>query len=83
MSSRRGDRRLRPGALGLIVVGFVDRLPVAFALGWLFVRRRSLWAPIGLHATFNAVLLILADLATLAGSVRPPAEAAIRGEGAR
>jgi membrane protease YdiL (CAAX protease family) len=38
-------------------------LPVAFVLGWVFVRRGSIWAPIGLHATFNAVLLIIANLA--------------------
>ena len=39
------------------------RLPVAYALGWLFVRKGSLWAPIGLHATFNSLLLIFAHLA--------------------
>jgi membrane protease YdiL (CAAX protease family) len=50
-------------ALGLIVVGAGTRLPVAWVLGWVFVRRRSIWASIGLHATFNAVLLILANLA--------------------
>ena len=50
-------------AAGLIVVGFASRLPVAWALGTLFVRRRSIWAPIGLHATFNGILLILAHIA--------------------
>jgi membrane protease YdiL (CAAX protease family) len=50
-------------AAGLIVVGFVTRLPVAFALGWLFVARRSIWAPLGLHIAFNAILLILGELA--------------------
>jgi membrane protease YdiL (CAAX protease family) len=50
-------------AVGLIVVGFVTRLPVAFALGWLFVARRSIWAPLGLHIAFNAILLILGELA--------------------
>ena len=35
-------------------------MPVALALGWLFVRRGSIWAPIGLHAAFNGILLILA-----------------------
>ena len=44
-------------AIGLIVVGSPVRLPVALALGWVFVRRRSIWAAIGLHAAFNAVLL--------------------------
>ena len=51
-------------AIGLIVVGAGTRLPVAWVLGWVFVRRRSIWAPIGLHATFNAMLLVLAHLAS-------------------
>jgi membrane protease YdiL (CAAX protease family) len=50
-------------ALALIAVGAGSRVPVALALGWLYVRRGSLWAPIGLHATFNAILLVLAQLA--------------------
>ena len=49
-------------ALALIVVGAGARVPVALALGWLYTRRGSLWAPIGLHATFNVILLILANL---------------------
>jgi membrane protease YdiL (CAAX protease family) len=49
-------------ALALIVVGAGSRVPVAVVLGWLYTRRGSLWAPIGLHATFNVVLLILANL---------------------
>ena len=52
-------------AAPLIIVGFASRLPVAWALGTLFVRRRSIWAPIALHSTFNAILLILAHIATL------------------
>ena len=32
---------------------FSSRLPVALALGWVFVRRDSLPASIGLHATYN------------------------------
>jgi membrane protease YdiL (CAAX protease family) len=50
-------------ALGVAVVAVAARLPVALFLGWVFVRRRSLWASIGLHATFNAVLLVLAERA--------------------
>jgi membrane protease YdiL (CAAX protease family) len=57
------------GALGLAVIGFVARLPVALALGWLFVERRSIWAPIGLHATFNGILLVLAEVALRNGLV--------------
>jgi membrane protease YdiL (CAAX protease family) len=48
--------------VGLTVIGFVTRLPVAFVLGWLFVRRGSIWAPIGLHMSFNAILLVLSAI---------------------
>ena len=34
-------------------------LPVGIALGWLFLSRRSLYAAIGLHGTFNAIQLLL------------------------
>lgn len=50
-------------ALGLIVLGFASRVPVALALGWLFLRRGSIWAPIGLHAAFNAILLVIGEAA--------------------
>jgi membrane protease YdiL (CAAX protease family) len=56
-------------ALGLAVVGFASRIPVALALGWLFLHRKSIWAPIGLHATFNAILLITAEIAARNGVV--------------
>ncbi len=46
---------------GLIAVGFASRLPVALALGWLFVRTGSIWAPIGLHMAFNGILLLAAE----------------------
>ncbi len=46
------------------IIGFTARVPVAFALGWVFLRRRSLYASIGLHATFNGLLLLIAELAT-------------------
>jgi membrane protease YdiL (CAAX protease family) len=52
---------------GLIVVGFATRLPVALALGWLFVRTRSIWAPIGLHMAFNAILLLVAEWYRMSG----------------
>lgn len=52
--------------VALAVVGFGSRLPVALALGWLFVRRGSIWAPIGLHAAFNGTLIILSELAVTA-----------------
>jgi membrane protease YdiL (CAAX protease family) len=50
-------------AFGLAVVGFGTRVPIAIALGWLFVRRGTIWAPFGLHAAFNAVLLVIAEVA--------------------
>ena len=43
-------------------IAFAIRLPVAFALGWVFINRRSLPASIGLHATFNGLLLLLSQL---------------------
>jgi uncharacterized protein len=53
-----------PGeAIGLAIVAFVTRIPVAIALGWLFDRRRSIWASIGLHGAFNAILLVLGEIA--------------------
>lgn len=53
-------------AVRLAFVGGVVRIPVAFTLGWLFVRTGSLWGPIGLHAAFNAILISLGET-TLAG----------------
>ena len=50
-------------AFQLAILGFVTRVPVALALGWVFVARRSLWASVGLHAAFNGTLLILAEYA--------------------
>jgi membrane protease YdiL (CAAX protease family) len=44
-------------------LAFVARIPVALALGWLFTRTKTIWAPLGLHAAFNGILLVLAELA--------------------
>ena len=44
------------------LVAFGGRIPVALTLGWLFVERRSLAASIGLHATFNGILVVLSAL---------------------
>jgi membrane protease YdiL (CAAX protease family) len=49
--------------LALAMVAFAGRLPVALVLGWVFVKRQSIYASIGLHATFNAFLLVLAESA--------------------
>jgi len=48
-------------AFGLAVVGFGTRVPIAIALGWLFARRGTIWASFGLHAAFNAILLVIAE----------------------
>jgi membrane protease YdiL (CAAX protease family) len=37
-------------AASLAFVAGLSRVPVAIALGWLYVRTGSLWGPIGLHA---------------------------------
>jgi membrane protease YdiL (CAAX protease family) len=44
------------------LIAFATRLPVALALGWIFVRRGSLVSSFGLHAMFNAIPLILVGL---------------------
>jgi membrane protease YdiL (CAAX protease family) len=48
-------------AIGLAVAAFAGRLPVALVLGWLYARRGSIWTSMGLHATFNGVLLVIAE----------------------
>jgi membrane protease YdiL (CAAX protease family) len=58
-------------ALGVAVAAFVGRIPVAFALGWLFQRTGTIWASLGLHATFNAILLIIAEVAARSGMPQP------------
>ena len=55
-------------ALALAVIGFASRVPVALALGWLFLRGGSIWVPIGLHAAFNAILLTLGEVALRSGA---------------
>jgi membrane protease YdiL (CAAX protease family) len=52
-------------AVSLAFVGAAGRLPVALALGWLYVRSGTVWAPIGLHAVFNAILIVLSETAPL------------------
>lgn len=44
------------------LIAFVARLPVAIALGWIFVRRGSLASSFGMHAMFNAIPLVLVGL---------------------
>ncbi len=45
---------------------FVGLLPVGLVLGWLFLRRGSLYAAIGLHAAYNAMQVLLLFMATRA-----------------
>ena len=53
--------------IGIAIIAFVSRIPVALVLGWLFLRRGSIWAPIGLHAAFNGLLVVLAEVAVRSG----------------
>ncbi|HEU5203296.1 MAG TPA: CPBP family intramembrane glutamic endopeptidase [Candidatus Limnocylindrales bacterium] len=48
--------------LPLALIGFAARVPIGLALGWLFVRKGTIWAPIGLHAAFNGILLVFAEV---------------------
>ncbi len=50
-------------AVSLAFVGGVVRIPIALALGWLYVRTGSLWGPIGLHAAFNGILIAIGETA--------------------
>ena len=45
-------------------IAFLGRLPISIALGWIFLRRRSLYASIGLHAAFNGALVLIAEAAS-------------------
>jgi membrane protease YdiL (CAAX protease family) len=38
---------------------FLVRLPVSFSLGWIFLYRRSLYASVAMHVTFNGLPLLL------------------------
>ena len=44
--------------------GFGSRIPIALALGWIFLRRGTVWASFGLHAAFNGILLVVAEAAS-------------------
>lgn len=49
-------------AIALAFAAFVGRIPVSLILTWLFVRYKSVWVPLGLHAGFNTILLVLAEV---------------------
>jgi membrane protease YdiL (CAAX protease family) len=46
-------------AASVAAVAFVVRLPLGIALGWLWIRRRSLLATIALHSAYNLVIVAL------------------------
>ena len=50
-------------AASLAFVAGIARVPVAIALGWLYVRTGSLWGPVGLHAAYNAILIVIGESA--------------------
>lgn len=55
-------------AFGLALVATLARLPVALALGWVYTRSGTLWASIGLHAAFNAILIVVSELGGFAST---------------
>ena len=48
-------------AFSLAIVASLARLPVALALGWIYAKTGTLWASVGLHAAFNAILIIVSE----------------------
>jgi len=49
--------------LRVALIVFAIRIPVGLLLGWVFLRRRTLAAPIALHAVYNGIPLVLFLLA--------------------
>ncbi|OGN87782.1 MAG: hypothetical protein A2X23_07110 [Chloroflexi bacterium GWC2_73_18] len=49
--------------LRIAVVAVAARLPVSLALGWVFARTGTIASPIGLHVTYNGVVLVLVEVA--------------------
>jgi membrane protease YdiL (CAAX protease family) len=49
--------------LRIALITFAVRIPVGLLLGWVFLRRRTLAAPIALHAVYNGIPLVLFLLA--------------------
>jgi len=50
------------GAASGAAIAFVVRLPLGIALGWLWIRRRSLVATISLHAAYNLAIVAITAL---------------------
>jgi len=55
-------------ALRTAFIAFAVRLPVGLVLGWVFLRRGTLVAPIALHAVYNTIPVLLVALG--AGAAR-------------
>jgi hypothetical protein len=51
-------------AVRTALIAFAVRIPVGLVLGWVFLRRRTLVAPIALHATYNAIPVLLVAVGT-------------------
>ena len=49
-------------AASVAAVAFVVRLPLGIALGWLWIRRRSIVATIALHAAYNLAIVAVVAL---------------------
>jgi membrane protease YdiL (CAAX protease family) len=45
--------------LQLVILAIAARIPIAFALTWLYLRRRSIYASIVLHGTYNGAILLI------------------------
>ena len=66
-------------AIRTALIAFVIRLPVGLVLGWVFLRRRTLVAPIALHATYNAIPVLLVALGAGDPTRGPSRRAGARG----
>jgi membrane protease YdiL (CAAX protease family) len=49
-------------AASIVAVAFIVRLPLGIALGWLWIRRRSIVATIALHAAYNLAIVAVVAL---------------------
>jgi membrane protease YdiL (CAAX protease family) len=49
-------------AASVAAVAFIVRLPLGIALGWLWIRRRSIVATIALHAAYNLAIVAIVAL---------------------
>jgi membrane protease YdiL (CAAX protease family) len=49
-------------AVSVAAVAFIVRLPLGIALGWLWIRRRSIVATIALHAVYNLAIVAIVAL---------------------